>query len=180
MTAKHFCLALNVRGNRRHNRRDPSFFVRVAVNADPTIRGHWNSVRWLTRTNRKPGGELPSNLCHRDKDYGNWNKNAPVFRIPVFIFWSLFSSWARLEEIESFWRQLIWRDSCKDAGRPGRRSLRFRAAALLDSATRRGRAALVLNPSRVNVIGVTPPFVKNCTLRPEITRGIGLYPGRLD
>jgi len=29
-------------------------------------------------------------------------------------------------------------------------------------------------------IGVTPPFVKNCTLRPEFTRGIGVYPGRLD
>src|SRR5260370_38209340 len=83
--------------------------------------------------------------------------------------WSLFSSLARLEEIESFWRQLIWRDSCKDAGRPGRRSLRFRAAALLDSATRRGQAALVLNPSRVKAIGVTPPFVKNCTLSPEIS-----------
>jgi hypothetical protein len=28
--------------------------------------------------------------------------------------------------------------------------------------------------------GVTPPFVKNCTLRPEFARGIGVYPGRLD
>src|ERR1700738_3782338 len=28
--------------------------------------------------------------------------------------------------------------------------------------------------------GVTPPFVKNCTLRPEFTKGIGVYPGRLD
>jgi hypothetical protein len=26
-------------------------------------------------------------------------------------------------------------------------------------------------------IGVTPPFVKNCTLRREITRGIGLISG---
>jgi hypothetical protein len=25
--------------------------------------------------------------------------------------------------------------------------------------------------------GVTPPFVKNCTLRPEITRGIGVIVG---
>ena len=23
--------------------------------------------------------------CHRDKDYGNWNKNEPVFKLPVFI-----------------------------------------------------------------------------------------------
>jgi bifunctional non-homologous end joining protein LigD len=30
------------------------------------------------------------------------------------------------------------------------------------------------------IIGVTPPFVKNCTLRPEITRGLVLYPDRLD
>jgi hypothetical protein len=29
-------------------------------------------------------------------------------------------------------------------------------------------------------VGVTPPFVKNCTLRPEFTGGIGVYPGRLD
>jgi hypothetical protein len=38
----------------------------------------------LTRTNREPGGEVPSNHCHRDKDYGNWDKNEPVFKIPVF------------------------------------------------------------------------------------------------
>jgi hypothetical protein len=24
------------------------------------------------------------------------------------------------------------------------------------------------------LLGVTPPFVKNCTLRPEITRGMGV------
>jgi hypothetical protein len=45
------------------------------------------SVYWLTRTNREPEGqEVPTNLCHRDKDYGNWNKNEPVFKIPVFIY----------------------------------------------------------------------------------------------
>src|SRR5260221_13563187 len=32
----------------------------------------------------------------------------------------------------------------------------------------------------LRTLGVTPPFVKNCTLRPEFTRGIGLYPGQLD
>src|ERR1700741_337889 len=38
MTAKHVCPALNVRGNRRQNRRDPSLFVRVAVIAVSIIR----------------------------------------------------------------------------------------------------------------------------------------------
>jgi hypothetical protein len=28
-------------------------------------------------------------------------------------------------------------------------------------------------------IGVTPPFVKNCTLRPEITRGMGVISGSI-
>jgi hypothetical protein len=23
---------------------------------------------------------------HRDKDYGNWNKNEPIFKLPVFIY----------------------------------------------------------------------------------------------
>jgi hypothetical protein len=34
-----------------------------------------------------------------------------------------------------------------------------------------------LNAHRFHIVnGVTPPFVKNCTLRPEFTRGIVLYP----
>src|SRR4029077_14471559 len=94
MTAKHVCPALNVRGNRRQNRRDPSLFVRVAVIAVSISRAHRNSearivlhlssarcLRCLAR-NREPGGEVPSNPCHRDKSYGNsnknWNKNDPV------------------------------------------------------------------------------------------------------
>jgi hypothetical protein len=24
--------------------------------------------------------------CHRGKDYGNWNKNEPIFKLPVFIY----------------------------------------------------------------------------------------------
>ena len=33
-----------------------------------------------------PRPQVLANLCHRDKDYGNWNKNEPVFKIPVFIY----------------------------------------------------------------------------------------------
>src|SRR4030088_820957 len=74
MTAKQVCLALNVRGNRRQNRRDPSFSVRVAVIAVPTSRGIGIQELELfaltdplpsllaTRTNREPGGkEVPTN-----------------------------------------------------------------------------------------------------------------------
>jgi hypothetical protein len=33
-----------------------------------------------------PRPQVLANLCHRDKDYGNWNRNEPVFKIPVFIY----------------------------------------------------------------------------------------------
>jgi hypothetical protein len=40
----------------------------------------------LTLVRALPRPQLLANLCHRDKDYGNWNKNEPVFKIPVFIY----------------------------------------------------------------------------------------------
>jgi hypothetical protein len=121
MTAKQVCLALNFRGNKRQNRRDLSFFVRVAVIAVSTIRGHRNSgarsvypdrfpctVCRLTRTNREPGGkEVPANLCHRDKDYGNWNKNEPVFKIPVVIYQALKLHRHRCRTLRSKWTRLL-------------------------------------------------------------------------
>jgi hypothetical protein len=55
---------------------------------------------------------------------------------------------------------------------------RFVCVALLDALTDVADDNLAQTLSIT--YGITPPFVENCTLRPEFLRGMGVYPGRVD